>query len=141
MEAGTDSPLLTGPQDPDHTSPAPRPVAPAARLVLPISRRNPFAHEPSQEDTKPIRAKRWEHYHIAFFAKIRPMSAHAAVVCLGFRVRACVGVRAHTRSHGDLSNTGMKNGGSRLDDWHGVVADYRGASGRGKRVALAMDVT
>lgn len=57
------------------------------------------------------------------------------------RADVCVRARAHIRPRGDLSNTGMKNGGSRLDDWHGVVADYRGESGRGKRVALAMDVT
>lgn len=129
MEAGTDSPLLTAPRIPTMYPPLPGPVAPVARLVLPISRRNPFAHEPSQADTKPIRAKRWEHYHIAFFAKIRPMRAHAAVVCLGFHARMCARAHAHTRPRGDLSNTGMKNGGSRLDDWHGVVADYRGASG------------
>lgn len=41
-------------------------------------------------------------------------------------------MRAHTHPRGDLSNAGMKNGGSRLDDWHGVVADYRGASGSGQ---------
>lgn len=79
---------LDCPQDPDRVSPALRPSAPAVRLVLPISRRNPFAHEPSQADTKPIRAKRREHYHIAFFAEIRPTSRIA---------RACVRARVVSR--------------------------------------------
>jgi len=38
----------------------------------------------------------------------------------------------------------MKNGGSRLDDWRGVVADCEGqvgGTGCSKWVALAMDVT
>lgn len=50
-----------------------------------------------------------------------------------------------THAHAEIFRiAGMKNGGGRLDDWHGVVADYEGQAGEtgcSKWVALAMDVT
>lgn len=65
--------------------------------------RNPLRpREPSQADTKPIRAKRWEHYHIAFFAEIR-----AARACLGSHAQhACAAYtrESHTRPRENLPN-------------------------------------
>ncbi|KYN36875.1 hypothetical protein ALC56_08666 [Trachymyrmex septentrionalis] len=62
---------LDCPQDPDRISPrsSPRRASrPFSTSDIPPQPLRP--QEPSQADTKPIRAKRWEHYHIAFFAEI-----------------------------------------------------------------------
>ncbi|KYM77188.1 hypothetical protein ALC53_12483 [Atta colombica] len=62
---------LDCPQDPDRISPRSSPRRSSRPFsTSDISPQPLRPQEPSQADTKPIRAKRWEHYHIAFFAEI-----------------------------------------------------------------------
>lgn len=152
MEAGTGSPLLTAPRIPT-VHPPPRRVPPLQPtvLVLPISRRNPFAHEPRHRRIQSRLERNAGNIIISHFSRrfVRWAAARCRVSRISRRWCVCVAERAaHARASEIFRTRGWKTAAAVWMTGMGSLLTARAKRwGRAREaesskwVALAMDVT